>query len=103
MRANSTQISNRMFKTQRLVILVIVAMFGLLLIITSLAGHHENVINQVKTYTNKAGDSLSDLYKSLNKLPSPDLGDADLEKQAEAQEEADRLKEEAASQKQKQD
>lgn len=91
-----------MFKTQRMIILVIVAMFAVLLIITSLAGHHDKVIDQVKTYTNKASDSLSEFYKSLNKLPSPDLGDADLEKQAEAQEEADRLKEEAAA-KQKQD
>ncbi|KAI5967333.1 hypothetical protein CANMA_003153 [Candida margitis] len=69
-------------------------MFSLLLVMLSFAGHHAKVINQVKTYANKASE-LSEFYKSSNKLPSPDLGQDDLEKQAEAQEEADRLKEEA--------
>lgn len=80
MRANSTQISNRMFKTQRMIIMVIATMLILLLVITSLAGHHEKVINQVKSYTDKASESLSGFYKPLDKSPSS-------ESQEEAQKE----------------
>lgn len=92
--ANSTNISNRMFRTQRFVILMILAAFVLLLIITA-AGGHEQIKNKSEVY-NKASEKLT-LYfgEAYNKLSN----DAELEKEAEEQELKDAKEKEEQSNK----
>lgn len=64
-------------------------MFTLLLIITSLAGHHEKVIQGAK--------ALAEQYNSHGgtKLPSADKSDIEMELAAEEEEEEDRLRQQA--------
>lgn len=51
--ANSTHLSKRMFRSQRLVVVTILAGFVTLLIITALAGHHGGEI--VRNVSNRVG------------------------------------------------
>lgn len=99
--ANSTNISNRMFRSQRIIILSILAAFLMLLGITSLSGHHQVVVNSVKSMSNKASDSISDFYNKVDpSLPSDEKelkeeGIADAERLAElADEKLKEIKEE---------
>ncbi|CAI5758421.1 unnamed protein product [Candida verbasci] len=82
--ANSTQISNRMFRSQRFIIMIILAFFSLMLIITALSGHHEKVVNSVKQFSTKASDSLSQYTN-----PFGGKEDLEMEKAAEQEEEAE--------------
>ncbi|KAI5953134.1 hypothetical protein KGF54_002505 [Candida jiufengensis] len=90
MRANSTQISNRIFKSQRFVILIIISCFTILLIITGISGHHQKIVDSVSNYTTKASQHLQQYYDTNNKISTDDI---QMEKAAEEQEEEDRLKE----------
>lgn len=84
---NSTQVANRMFRTQRYVVFVIAGSFILLLIILSLTAHKQLGLLKV--------DSSSDSGSSSSKLTGGHFGavlDAEREKEAE-EEEAQRLKE----------
>ncbi|RCK54478.1 hypothetical protein Cantr_04805 [Candida viswanathii] len=49
--ANSTQISNRMFRSQKIIILTMLAGFLVLLGITGFSGHHNMLEDAVKTAT----------------------------------------------------
>ena len=101
--ANSTNISNRMFRSQRIIILSILAAFLVLLGITSLSGHHQVVVNSVKSMSNKASDSISEFYNKVDSSLSSDEklieeGKADAEKLAElADEKLKEIKEEENS------
>lgn len=102
--ANSTNISNRMFRSQRIIILSILAAFLVLLGITSLSGQHQVVVNSVKSMSNKASDSISEFYNKVDSSLSSDEkelieeGKADAEKLAElADEKLKEIKEEENS------
>ncbi|CAK9437744.1 uncharacterized protein LODBEIA_P21220 [Lodderomyces beijingensis] len=55
-----------MFKSQRFIILIVLSMFGILLVITSLAGHHTQVIDQAKSLL-EYHTSNSGLFTSSSK------------------------------------
>lgn len=95
--ANSTNISARMFKTQRFVILVILSMFMLLLLITGI-GAHTHMKNNPDFY-NTASGKLSEYYGTAVNTFMGDKNEHELEQQAEAkeQEEAEAAKIEAAA------
>ncbi|EMG45350.1 hypothetical protein SBY92_001044 [Candida maltosa Xu316] len=82
--ANSTRISNRMFRSQRLIVLTILAGFLVLLGITSISGHHHAMIESVKDMSTKAGNSISGMYN---------WGPEEEELNEQAQAEVDKLKE----------
>lgn len=95
--ANSTQISNRMFRSQRIIILSILAAFLLLLGITGFSGHHNQVMESMKTASNSASDKISEFYKGSNykanenneedaKADADKLAQLDANKQEEAKE-----------------
>ncbi|KAI5959101.1 uncharacterized protein KGF55_005592 [Candida pseudojiufengensis] len=104
MRANSTQISNRIFKSQRFMILIILTIFIVLLIITGISGHHQKILNNVTKFSTKASDKLNNYYdlndnnKNLKVLNNEDLS---MEENSEFQEEEDKLKEIEESNKEK--
>lgn len=88
--ANSTNISARIFRTQRFVVMAIVALFVLLLIITGSSAHE--TLKNPELYT-KASDKLAQYYDSTVR---PLWGNSDVEQEKAAEEEeAERLEEEA--------
>ncbi|RLV93850.1 hypothetical protein JA1_002233 [Spathaspora sp. JA1] len=96
MMANSTNISNRIFRSQRYVVLLILSSFIVLLVITGLAGHHEKVVQHVKNFKTKASDSLAEFYNSNHAFTS-DKSEYQMEKEAEAEEEEAEKNAEAAA------
>ncbi|EER30181.1 conserved hypothetical protein [Candida tropicalis MYA-3404] len=97
--ANSTHISSRMFRSQKLMMLSILAAFLVLLGITGISGHHHQVIATVKSASNKASDTIAGIYNEYALTPEQEeiaeeakidaekLSELDAEKQAEVNEE----------------
>lgn len=63
--ANSTQISNRLFRNQRYMNLLILTVFFLILTVLSISAH--NHMKQGDYYT-KASERISSYYESTKKL-----------------------------------
>ncbi|RCK66745.1 hypothetical protein Cantr_02284 [Candida viswanathii] len=100
--ANSTHIANRMFRSQRIVILAILASFLVLLGITGATGHHHQVVASVKSAGTKASDTLSGIYKAYAMSPAEQELALEAEAEAEklehlAQEKQEEVKEEKAA------
>ena len=104
--ANSTHISNRMFRSQKLMMLSILAAFLVLLGITGISGHHHQVIATVKSASNKASDTIAGLYngyalsedeqelKDQAEAEAEKLAESDADKQAEDKEQKEAQKQE---------
>ncbi|KAG2736580.1 hypothetical protein G9P44_000670 [Scheffersomyces stipitis] len=90
MYANSSHISNRIFRSQRFMILLILSSFIALLIITSISGHGAALQEQVSS----ASDKLAAFYSGTDRLPS---GKSDVEMEKEAEKEEEELKQSAAA------
>lgn len=74
--ANSTQISNRMFRSQRIILLAILGAFLVLLGITGFSGHHNMVMESMKTASNTAGDKLAGIYNGYTDKSSSEQEEA---------------------------
>lgn len=82
---NSTRISNRLFRTQRFINMIIVGGFIVLLLITSLAAHNHVKNNRPEAYQ-MASERISNYYNNMNQLWGTETGQT---KKVEGQEQAE--------------
>lgn len=83
--ANSTNISARMFRTQRFVVLMILSMFIVMLLITGFGAHSHIKKNNPEFY-NKASDKFSEYYDTAVNTFMGDQNQYDLEQATEMKE-----------------